>query len=349
MTAAGDVTLTATDSSEIDALSFGVAGTGGAAGGITISVNTVTNTIDAAITGSTVASTSGALTMDAHSSEIIRSLALGISGSGGLAIQVTAMGNAISNHVLAQITDSTVTAYDSVAISAEDEAPSAIPTWIVPSSYQSSLNSNVNGSSEPTSILDCNILAVVVSIAGTGGVAVNGVVSGNVIANTVRADIIDSTVLAGYNASRTLVNTGASAYMSLSATSANAIMALTVGIAGSGAAAINATGFGNVIANTIAATISGGSTAKSGYTMALNAEDQSRITSAAASIAGSGAVGAGVLIGANVIGNTVEAEISGSTAWSDSTLSLDADSEADILSFSFGAAGGTGARSCRCP
>ena len=46
-------------------------------------------------------------------------------------------------------------------------------------------------------------------------------------------------------------------------------MALTVGVAGSGAVAVNATGYGDVIANTTAATISGGSTVESAGAMGL--------------------------------------------------------------------------------
>ena len=52
---------------------------------------------------------------------------------------------------------------------------------------------------------DDNILAVMVGVAGTGTVAVNAVLSGNVIVNTVRADIIDSTVKAGYSTSGSVI------------------------------------------------------------------------------------------------------------------------------------------------
>ena len=167
------------------------------------------------------------------------------------------------------------------------------------------------------------------SVAGTGGVAVNGVLAGNVITDTVRADIIGSTVRAGVASDGTITNS--SANVSLTATSSDAIMAATAGVAGSGAVAVNATGFGNVIADTVAATISGSSTVTSGGSTSLTAKDESHITSLAISLAGS-SVAVAALIGANVITNTVEAEISGAQqVTAGGALTLDAESAATIL------------------
>ena len=338
--AGGDITLTAKDTSEIDALAIGVSGTGAVAVGLAIAVNAIglpgaANTVETAITGSTV-NTSGALTMSAQSSEIIRGIAIGVSGSGGIAVQVTAMGNAIVNSTLAEVTGSTVTAANSVTISAQDIAPSVIPG--LPASVQSSVNSATSGSPIP---LSGNILALMVSVAGTGGVAVNGVLSGNLISNTIRADVIGSTVLAGYDTSGTLVNSTAG--VTMTALSQDAIMALTVGVAGSGAVAVNATGFGDVITDTVAATISGSSIVKSGGSTSLSAQDQSHITSLGISVAGTGGVAVGALIGANVITNTIEAEVSGSAVTTGSTLSLDAESQATIIGMTAGVAFGSGA------
>ena len=120
-------------------------------------------------------------------------------------------------------------------------------------------------------------------------------------------------------------------------------MAATAGVAGSGAVAVNATGFGNVITETVAATISGNSTvtSTSGST-GLTARNESHITSLAISVAGS-TVAIGGLIGANVITNTVEAEISGSSVAADTSLTLDAESTASILGLTLSLAGGIGA------
>ena len=390
--------MTALDSSEIDAISLNVAGTGAVAVGVSLSGNVIANTVEAEITDSDV--TAGGLNMTAEADEIIRSLAVGVSGSGAVAVQVTAIGNVIADQVLAQVTGGsnvTTTGTGSITIQAMDQAPTLVPDWTTQglpfhsSTYNTSdtgsttvnsgdtvdvlqgftgsgtvgdryqykgstasldlTSANYNDTSKWTDLgnsasLDTgtlsgsfsgstvqptgNILAIVASIAGTGGVAVNGVLAGNIITDTVRADIIGSTVTAGGS-------------VSLTATSNDAIMAATAGVAGSGAVAVNATGFGNVITETVAATISGNSTvtSTSGST-GLTARNESHITSLAISVAGS-TVAIGGLIGANVITNTVEAEISGSSVAADTSLTLDAESTASILGLTLSLAGGVGA------
>jgi hypothetical protein len=82
----------------------------------------------------------------------------------------------------------------------------------------------------------------------------------------------------------------------LNARSKAGIAALTVGVAGSGAVAVNATGFGNVITNSVTSTIKGASHVHAGGLADLTATDTSLVRSLAVSIAGS-AVGVGALIG----------------------------------------------------
>ena len=60
--------------------------------GAALSANVIANRIEAEIDGSTV-NDQGGLDMTAEADEIIRSFALGVAGSGGLAVQVTAIGN----------------------------------------------------------------------------------------------------------------------------------------------------------------------------------------------------------------------------------------------------------------
>ena len=149
-----------------------------------------------------------------------------------------------------------------------------------------------------------------VGVAGSGAVAVNAVLSGNLIIDTVRSDIIGSTVKAGYSNSGVEIS-GSASSLNLSALSQNSIIALTVGVAGSGAVAVNATGYGDVITDTTAATITGGSIVDSAGAMGLTAHDQSNITSFGVGVAGTGAVAVSALLAANVVTNTVETEISG--------------------------------------
>ena len=63
------------------------------------------------------------------------------------------------------------------------------------------------------------------------------------------------------------------------------------------------------------------------------------IRSAGISVAGTGGVAAGALIGANIIANVVVSEIAGATVDSAATISLTAENNADILAVSTGVAG----------
>ncbi len=130
VSAGGTVTMTALDSSEIDAISLNVAGTGAVAVGVSLSGNVIANTVEAEITDSNV--TAGGLSMTAEASEIIRSLAVGVAGSGAVAVQVTAIGNVIADQVLAQVAGGSsviTTGGGSVTIQAMDQAPTLVPDW----------------------------------------------------------------------------------------------------------------------------------------------------------------------------------------------------------------------------
>ena len=81
-----------------------------------------------------------------------------------------------------------------------------------------------------------------VSVAGTGGVAVNGVITGNVMVNHTSTKISGSTV----------TTTGD---VALESVNDSGIAAMTVGVAGSGAMAVNATGFGNVMVASVTALV----------------------------------------------------------------------------------------------
>ena len=411
--AGGDITLVAKDTSSIDSWSVGVSGSGGVVVGVAMSVNAVANTIEAAVTGSpdydsvvTTVDTAGSLSLDAESSSVIRSLGVGVAASGTVAVQVTAMGNAVANDVTSQISDAAVITGGDVTVLARDTAPSLIPDW--KASPEVTLNTslamvdigndtitvgktrwrtgdtviydngggtdiggltsgttyyviavdndltkiklatsaenaekgiaiNLTGIGAVTSQklinktlggdqdLSGNILALNASVAASGTVAVNAVLTGNVIANDVLATIDDSTVDAG-------------GFVDLDAQSKASILALTAGVAGSGAAAVNATGYGNVITNSVEASIKGDSDVTADGYVDLSATDESAIRSLGISVAGSGAVAVGALIGANVITNSVVAEISGSTVDAGATLDLNAESNADILGLTVGVA-----------
>ena len=134
------VALSAIDASVIDAIAFGGAGSGSVAGGGAISVNVITNTIRTAVEGSTI-ETDGGLNLAAESSSVIRTLSVGVSGSGGGAFRFTAMGNAVVNTVEAVIDDSMVAAGGDVSLSASDIAPAGlIPEYLVPKPWAITLS-----------------------------------------------------------------------------------------------------------------------------------------------------------------------------------------------------------------
>ncbi len=108
---------------------------------------------------------------------------------------------------------------------------------------------------------EANILAIMVSVAGSGKVAVGVPLMGNVVNNEVDKDRrLD--VLAGVNSQRG--DPESNADVRLTSLSDAAIMAITVGVGASGQVAVQATGFGNVIANSIESSIIGGSIVRAG-------------------------------------------------------------------------------------
>ena len=124
--------------------------------------------------------------------------------------------------------------------------------------------------------------------------------------------------------------------------------------------AVNLTGFGNVITNSVRATVRDNSNLDADGWVSLEAGDDSSIRSAGVSIAGS-TVAVGALIGANVITNSVLARISGSRVKSglrrfqlhddtgriltmtDLGLRMHAENSSEIMGFSGGLAIGGGA------
>ncbi|MBU4038017.1 MAG: hypothetical protein KKA35_16475, partial [Proteobacteria bacterium] len=329
VTADGAISLTAKDSSTIDALSFGVSASGSNAVGVAASANVIANDVTAAISGSHITGGS-TLDLDAGSSAGIHALAIGVAGSGSVAVSVSAMGNVVTNRTRSIMEGSTATLEGDIHLKAKDDDPSLIPSWLLPEEFTSDFNAALEGS--PID-LDGNILALNISVAASGSTAVNAAFTGNLITNTVQTDIADSQL------------TSARGDILLDSETNSGILALTVGVAGSGSVAVNATGFGNVITNTTTALIENDSTVQSeNGSVGLNASDGSQIRSAGISVAGSGAVAVGALIGANVIANTVVAEIAGSAVSSHTTLDLSAFNDADILGLTVGvAASGTGA------
>ena len=125
----GAMSLTAQDTSEIDALSFDVA-VGAVGATAAVSANVIGNTIEANIEGGSKVQSDSTLSQTAESSAIIRTLDIGAAVSGGFSLGVTVLGNYVDNTVEALITgpNTTVTTKGAITLLAEDEVPSNLST-----------------------------------------------------------------------------------------------------------------------------------------------------------------------------------------------------------------------------
>ncbi|MCK9231126.1 MAG: hypothetical protein M0P18_10660, partial [Syntrophales bacterium] len=335
VSAGGDLSVAASNRAEINTIALGVAASGKTAVGMAGAVNVITGTVVAEIAGADI-DVVGDLSISASSSPVIRSMGIGGSVSGKTAVTVAGLGNVIVNRTEALISGgSMVTAGGDVRLSARDQAGFLLPSWMMAEETQEELTRLLEDSESPID-LRSSILAVNVSIAGSGQTAVGVSFTGNVVTNTVKADISGSTVLAGVNPdSYAIENSNADVF--LDALTEAAIVQLTIGVGASGKTAIQATGFGNVITNTTGALIVD-STVYSGGAISLKAVDESKIAAVGLSIAASGGTAVSAIVGANVIVNSISTLISGSTVTSGAATNLLAESKVDIFGFSGGVA-----------
>ena len=196
------------------------------------------------------------------------------------------MGNVVANTASAVIASgAVVTSAGNIELLASDTNPNlldssggldALTGYILGDEQKGALDDALTGSPIDPNV---NILSLMVSVSGSGGVAVNGAFTGNVISNTVTTSINNSTV----------TSTGGDIH--LISDSRAGILALTVGVAGSGGGAIDISGFGNVIENDVVSAITSGSSVTTDTgSITLDADDVSLIRSAGISVAGSGAI-----------------------------------------------------------
>ncbi|MBD3869628.1 MAG: hypothetical protein IFK94_16020, partial [Acidobacteria bacterium] len=328
VTAFGDITLTSSVNAEIDTLAATIAAAGKYAVGAAGAVNVIANAIGSTISGATVISTGGDIALASTVKPTIRSLSAGVSGSGKAAGQLTIQPNIIANEVQSRIVGSTVKAAGSVTLDARDEAPSLIPEFLwslLPTETSDEIQDIMDGTPFD---LDVNILALSVSVAGSGTLAAGATGAINIIANTVRSEINSSTV------------TATAGDVALYAGSESRIIALTAGISGSGKWALDASGTLNTITNTIEAAIRNVSDVHAEGLVSLDAIDDSAISSVVFNIAASGTVALGLNGSGNIIASTVRSIINGSTVQSTSgDIILSALTDSDILAFAGGIAG----------
>jgi len=159
------VTVSAASTSSLEALTVGGAGAAGFAAGAAVSLNSISNTVDAHVNGGSSVSAPGAVSVTATDAPTIQSLAGGVAGAAGAAIGAAIATNDIGSRITAYVDGATVT----------------------------STGSTVTVSAASTSSLE----ALTVGGGGAAGFAAGGSVSLNQIANTLDADVRDGATVAG--------------------------------------------------------------------------------------------------------------------------------------------------------
>ncbi len=292
LTALGTIRLQATDASQIDTLAGGIAGAGSTGIGAANVINNIQNIVTASIDSVSVSSTSGNVELSAQSTSEIEALAVGGAGAGSFALGGSVSLNEIDNRMDAHIINGST-----VQAAAGDILINAIDS----------------------STID----ALSGGLAGSGGAAIGAAFATNNINNVTTAYADGSSLIAGSE-------------INLTADSIALIDSLTLGGAGAGTFALGGSVSLNEIANTIDSHLSGGTVAASTAAVVLTAEDNSVIKALSGGGAGAGGVAIGVGIATNDIENTVTSTITGVTSLNAASVSVLADENATIDTFTFG-------------
>jgi len=165
--AAGDVSVTATDSTHLDGISGGIGLAGSNAAGAALATNDILDTTSAYIDASQVGTTGGDVRVEATSTAAMRSLTLGGAGAGSFALGGSLSVNIVKNEIDAHVGNgSGVNAAGDVLVWATD---------------------------------DTSILAGAGGFAGAGSTAIGASIASNDTADSTKAYIAGSTIEAGAN------------------------------------------------------------------------------------------------------------------------------------------------------
>lgn len=355
VTGAG-LTVKAEDKANIDMVA-GALGIGVGAAGVGAALNGVgiANTVEATLHNTSAALGSGTGNVSALSQSTINSLAVAGAGSSGVSVGGSDVTNVIDNTTTALIDGGSVSA-GTIGISSSDTstintlagaaalsggasvgAAMAINTMTnetTARTTQAVLTAGAGGATI-TATSGETINTAAVAGAGSGGVAVAGSIAVNVIANTTRADVDGSSVLAGTSGNVTVAAQDTATISSASGSAA---------IGGGTSVGVGASS--NTITNTIEARIrgvalsgAGGYKTVTGNNVVVSALSRSRIQSLAAGIAADATAGVGGSASINVIGTNVRSVVDRSAdVLADDNALITADSNDNIYSIA-GSAG----------
>ncbi len=300
------------------------------------------------VTGQSVVTSHGHVSLTANDTSTIRSLAGGVAGAGSTAIGAAVAGNKIANTVDVCIEQANVVSSGgNVELDANSTAK--VITLTVGGAGAGTFALGGSASlNEISNSLDAHISKAAVvqaseqiglsatdhsaiktlagGVAGAGGTAIGAALATNDIANALAAYIDDSTVT---STSGTVALT-ATATAHLDAISAAGAFAGTVSLAGSASL--------NEISNTIDAYIHNQADVKAANAIVLDSQGNSRIRSLAGTVSGAGTVAIGAALATNDIGDTVRSYVENATANADH-VGLSAVATADLQTLSAGVSG----------
>ena len=304
----GNVVLSATDTSVLVSLAGGIAvSETEAAIGAAVSYNLIQNTLTAYVDSSTVTSTAGGVSVSAGSTPVLVSLAIGGAGGELFAFGGSVTVNSIDNTVSAYVTSSTVTAWDSVGVTAT-ESPVMV---VLAGGFAGSANAavgaavavNMIGGSFDQSNPDAVATAEEASSPPSEGSDQVGAYIEN---STVTATNGDVTVLAGYQKPSALPGSSVSLLsagtITLPVPVSQALVSIAIGATGGDSFALGGSVNVNLMRGSAAAYITSTGTANSvtaGGAVVVAANDVGAIGSAAGGLALAGAgpaIGSGGLV-----------------------------------------------------
>ena len=330
---AGDVTTTADEEATIQALAVGLEGAQNSAGGGSLSINVITDTVTASIAGAAVVSASGNVKVKSTNDATIAALAgqIAIGGKVGVGISITtsvvvdhtyafisgtadvtgdtgvsinansdqhlstiAVGGTIGGSNVGVAGSATVTVIDETTLAYVDTPGSTRPaTAIVQGGTGSGSTGNVAIDAEDT--MELLGTAGALTFGGKAGVGVG--VDAGVVTRKTQAYI-------GANA-----KVAADGSVTVVANASETITSLSLAGAFSGNVAVGVTAGVSTLDLTTSAFIDSGAVVTAKNNVLVSAEDGTTVTQVAGNINGSGSVAVGVGAGISVIDKTTDSYI----------------------------------------
>ncbi|TXI74221.1 MAG: leukotoxin LktA family filamentous adhesin [Limnohabitans sp.] len=304
----GAFAVSADNDADILSVAGTVSGGGTAAAGVAVSVNEIGGDVTAQMADSTLRAT-GAVTVDATSSGLVKSVAAGVAAGGTAAMAGSNTTNAITSTVLAKMSAVTQAA-----------ASSSLRVKALDSSTIQSFAGTVTG----------------------GGTASAGAAFAlNFLGRT--GDNADSNKVVKAEVLNSSLNTSGTVQIKGLSTSTIESMAVAVGAGGTAAASGSNTT--NLLEDEITATWTGGSLRGSATSATLQADDAAIVRTLAGNVTGAGAAALGGAIAVNKVGSLVHATASGVALHTAGVaITVDADLRGEIKSVAAaGVAAGQGA------